>query len=80
MWWKLGGLATLAALLTFIIAAPLFSLRVTGSMPPGVVPPPPQQVQTVGSGIMIVAGLIAITLILGLAIWLARRILRRQRS
>jgi hypothetical protein len=81
MVWRLIGLTALALLLLaapFVVIPPM-TLKITVAMPhgPG---PTPRQVETAFELIVAGATLVYMVCVLGLAAWLARRIIRRHRA
>jgi hypothetical protein len=74
--WKLAALAVATGLVIFLLVAPVFTLRVTVDMPPGAPAPPAQQVQAMGSAVIITLDAIVVALVLAGAGWIAFRIVR----
>jgi hypothetical protein len=80
MRWKLMLLGVVTALLVFIVVAPMFTLQVTVTMPPGAASPQPHEAQTFGGGIIFAIDALIVMAILALAAWIARRIVQQARG
>jgi hypothetical protein len=81
-WWKLAGLAVVTTALIVLLTVPTTTVTVKLDYPPGTTPPSPGAEAQVSAAVTWMSAAIMATMILaviGLLVWLVRRILRNGR-
>ncbi len=78
MWWRLGVLGAATAALLVLFFAPIADVHIKVDLPPTAAPTSGTQVYVASAAQLWITGAIVVAIVLGVAGWIAWRIVRRH--